>query len=393
MTPSPIAPVSRALLVAGIVLIAFNLRPSLAAVGPLVGSIRFSTGLGSAALGLLTTLPLLAFAVVSPFASLVTRRFGFEATLAGVLALLTAGTLLRMVPSTLLLFAGTLLLGIAIAFGNVLLPSLVKRDFPHRTGSMTSLYSSTMGLGATLAAGVSVPLAQAVGWRGALGAWTLPAALALLVWLPQLRTRTLPRAGGGLLRSLRDLGRSGLAWQVALFLGLQSLTFYVLLAWLPDIVQSRGMDAERAGWMLALSQGTGMLGTLFIPTWAGRRHEQRGIVALLAALEAVGLVGLVFPGTTLVPLWVSLIGFALGGTFGLALLLIVLRTADAETATELSGMAQAVGYLLAASGPTLFGFLHDLTHAWWLPILLLLAVLLAKFIAGMGAARPRVLHR
>lgn len=393
---SPSAPPSRlrrSLLLAGIVLIALNLRPALASVGPVIGAIREATGLSNVALGLLTTLPLLAFAVFSPLTAQVTRRLGIEGTLGAALLLLTGGILLRTLDAVPLLFLGTLLLGIAIAFGNVLLPSLVKRDFPEKSGVMTSLYSSAMGAGATIAAGVSVPLAAGLGWRGALGLWAIPAVVALLVWLPQLRARTLPRHTGSLGESFRTLGRSGLAWQVALFMGLQSFTFYVLLAWLPEILQSRGMSAEDAGWMLALSQGTGMLGSLLIPLWAGRRHEQQGIVWALGALEGVSLLGLLLPGTALAPLWVSLIGFALGGTFGLALLFIVLRTADAETATELSGLAQATGYLLAATGPALFGLLHDVLRTWWGPLLFLMLVLGGKLVAGLGAARPRLLRR
>lgn len=394
-TPVPAFDRHGALLVAGIILIAINLRPALAGVGPLIGHIRQDTGLSNPALGLLTTLPLLAFGVVSTLTSLVTRRLGIEAALAAALLALGVGTLLRAAPSVALLFTGTLLLGIAIAFGNVLLPSLVKRDFPEKTGVMTSVYSSVMGVGATIAAGISVPLADdlGLGWRWTLGGWALLAVVALVVWLPQLKDRTLPLHAGSLGQALKDLGRSKLAWYVALFMGLQSLTFYVMLAWLPEILQSRGLDSEYAGWMLALSQGTGILGTLVIPTWAERLRDQRGIVSLLAILESVSLVGLLFPGTALAPLWVALIGFALGGTFGLALLFIVLRTTDTETATELSGMAQSIGYLLAAIGPALFGFLHDLARGWTVPLLFLIAVLLGKLLAGLGAGRHQEIRR
>ncbi len=382
----------RGLLVAGIVLIALNLRVSLAGVGPLVGDIRAGTGLSNTALGLLTALPLLAFGVVSTLTPLATRRLGLEGTLAAALLLLAAGTGLRALPSVALLFAGTVALGVAIACGNVLLPALVKRDFPGHTGVMTSLYSSAMGVGATVAAGVSVPLAAALGWRGSLGAWAVPALVAFVVWLPQLRAHTRPRQGGSLRASLAHLGRSALAWQVALFMGLQSMTFYVLLAWLPDLLQSRGVDAAYAGWLLALSQGVGIFGTLLVPTWAGRLYDQRLPVALLLLLETVGIGGLLLPGTTLAPFLVGLIGFALGGTFGLSLLFIVLRAPDTETATELSGVAQSVGYLLAATGPIVFGLLHDVTDAWTVPLVFLLLVIGGKVAMGLGAARRREIH-
>lgn len=378
----------RSLLVAGIVFIALNLRPALTGVGPLIGDIRQDTGLSNAALGLLTTLPLLAFGVISALTPLVTRRLGLERTLAASLLLLTAGILLRAVPSVALLFTGTILLGIAIAFGNVLLPSLVKRDFPNHTGIMTSVYSSSMGAGATVAAGISVPLALEFGWRGSLAAMAVPAMIALAAWLPQLRFRTLPQTTKTLPESLRDLGRSSVAWQVAFFMGLQSLTFYVILAWLPEILQSRGLDASYSGWMLALSQGTGILGTMLVPTWAGRLRNQRSIIWVLGVLEGVSLLGMFSTVESLIPLWVSMIGFVLGGTFGLALLFIVLRTSDTETATELSGMAQSIGYLMASAGPILFGYLHDVARGWTIPILFLVVILIAKIVTGLGAGRP-----
>lgn len=381
---------SKFLLIAGIVLIAINLRPALAGVGPLIGAIRDTTGLSNTMLGLLTTLPLLAFGVVSMFTSIFTRRFGIEGTIAGALALLTIGIVLRVFPSTVALFGGTLLLGIAIAFGNVLLPSLVKRDFPEKTGPMTSMYSSMLGIGAAAAAGVSVPLASDLnlGWHWSLGVWALLSLVALLVWLPQLSRQTLPRHTRSFKKSMSDLGHSKLAWNVALFMGLQSLAFYVILAWLPEILQDRGIDPNTAGWLLSLSQGTGVLGTLVIPIWAEKVNDQRNLVWFLVVLELVSLGGLMVPESFLVGIWASLIGFSLGGSFGLALLFIVLRTKNTETATELSGMAQSVGYLLAATGPTLFGALHDLTCGWLIPLLMLFVVALLKISTGLVAGRP-----
>ena len=378
-------------LIAGIVLIALNLRPALAGIGPLVGTIREATGLSNTMLGLLTTLPLLAFGVLSTLTPLFTKRMGIEGTLALAMALLTGGILLRVIPTTWALFAGTLLLGIAIAFGNVLLPSLVKRDFPNHSGIMTSVYSSMLGLGATLAAGISVPLAYDLGWgwRWSLGSWASISLLAFIVWLPQLKDLTVPKQERHFLTSMKELGGSLTAWQVALFMGLQSLAFYVILAWLPEILQDRGLSASRAGWMLSLSQAMGIIGTLFIPIWAEKINDQRKLVWVLMIAEAASLIGLMFPDPFLVSLWVSLIGVALGGSFGLALLFIVLRSSNSETATELSGMAQSIGYLLAAIGPTLFGAMHDLTEAWFIPLLFLLIIVGAKLVFGLGAARPQ----
>lgn len=379
------------LLIAGIVLIAINLRPALASVGPLVGTIRASTGLSNTMLGLITTLPLLAFGVLSTLTPLFSRRLGIEGTLALAMGLLTGGILLRVIPANWALFAGTLILGIGIAFGNVLLPSIVKRDFPNHTGIMTSVYSSMLGLGATLGAGLSVPLAHSLnwGWRWSLGSWAALSLIALIIWLPQLKNLTVPKNDRSFRGSMKKLGSSKTAWQVAFFMGLQSLAFYVVLAWLPEILQDRGLSASKAGWMLSLSQGMGIVGTFLIPTWAEKIDDHRKIVWILMISEAVSIVGFMFPDPFLVGLWASVIGITLGGSFGLALYFIVLRSSDSQTATELSGMAQSVGYLLAAIGPTLFGAMHDLTQAWFVPLLFLLVIVGVKLIFGLGAGKPQ----
>ena len=380
----------RVLLLAGILLIALNLRAGLAGVGPLVGDIRNATGLTNTALGFLTTLPLIAFGVVSAVTPVVSRRLGVDRSLALALALIGAGALTRSFAPVILLFGGTLALGTGIALGNVLLPVVVKRDFPRRASSMTSLYSSGMGVGAMLAAGLSVPIARSIGWRGSLAIWSVPAAIALLTWLLHLsrRGRSRDEWGSGA-RTPRPLGRSLLAWQVAAYMGIQSFTFYIVLAWLPDLLQSRGMGAAAAGWMLALSQATGIAGSALVPLLAGRFHDHRRIVWCLGAVESIALVGLsVARLASLDVVWVSLLGFVLGGTFALSLLFLVVRAADAEASAELSGMAQSAGYLIAATGPATFGLLIDVTGGWTLPSALLVIALVTKLAAGLRAARP-----
>lgn len=378
------------LLIVGIIFIAINLRPALASVGPLVEDIRRATGLSNALLGLLTTLPLIAFGVVSTLTPLFTRRFGIGGTLLGAMALLAVGIGIRSIDWIPALYLGTLLFGIAIALGNVLLPSLTKRNFEGNSGFVTSLYSSFMALGASLAAGLSVPLADdaGLGWRGSLSVWALLAAAAFFVWMPQVPKLKKSKPKQGFLDAMKKLTRSRLAWQVALFMGLQSMTFYIVLAWLPAIIQGRGHDATFAGWMLSLSQATGILGSIAVPTWAGKKKDQRGIVAVLVALEIIALLGLLFPQWGLIPLWMSLIGFVLGGTFGLALLFLIMRSHDTEGATELSGMAQSIGYVIAATGPVIFGSIYDWTGGWTYPLLFLFLVAALKLLMGLGAGRP-----
>ncbi|SMP61613.1 MFS transporter, CP family, cyanate transporter [Neorhodopirellula lusitana] len=381
------------LLLCGVLLIALNLRPALASVGPLVEDIRLTTGLSSLQLGLLTTIPLIAFAVISTLTPLFTRRFGIGGTLLGALVMLAAGIGLRSLPSIAGLYFGTVLLGISITFGNVLLPGITKRNFARNSGFVTSLYSSAMTLGAGLAAGLSVPMATdlQLGWRGSLAVWAIPALLALIVWFPQVGRLTKSVPTRSFIKGMQDLGGSRLAWQVALFMGLQSLTFYALLAWLPSILMHRGHDAAFSGWMLSLSQAVGIVGSLIVPTWAGSKSDQRSIVVFLMTIESAGLVGLMIGPAGWVVAWVSLIGFVLGGSFGLALLFIVVRSKDAESATELSGMAQSIGYLIAATGPMIFGSLFDFSGGWSYSLVFLLGVGAVKLVVGMGAGAPRTL--
>jgi MFS transporter, CP family, cyanate transporter len=378
------------LLILGIVLLAANLRPALTGVAPLIGQIRADTGMSNGEAGLLTTLPLLAFGLLSPVAPRVARRFGMERVLLAGLLVLVAGILLRWAGAVAALFLGTVVLGAAIAVANVLLPSLVKREFPEQAGLMTSVYSTSLGISAAFAAGVSVPLAQlaGIGWRGALAVWAIPALLAGVAWLPQLGRSDRPadpspRGSPG----VRDLWRSPLAWQVTLFMGLQSLAYYVTLTWLPEILQAEGMGAARAGWMLGLSQAVAIVTMFLAPMIAGRRPSQRGVVVVAVGTSGVGALGLLVAGSTASTLWVVLLGLGQGASFSLALTFFALRSPDPGHAAALSGMAQSVGYLLAAGGPVLFGVLRDVTGAWKVPLALLLTVTVCMMVAGIGAAR------
>jgi CP family cyanate transporter-like MFS transporter len=392
MTPVNNKSLKRGLLAAGILVIAFNLRPGLASIGPLVNAIQNSTGLSSSFAGLLTTLPLLAFGIISMFTAAFTRRWSIETIIAAALGLLMIGLLMRVIPSLAALFIGTFLMGTGIAFGNVLIPSLIKRDFPDKSEKMTSLYTGILAIGTSVAAGISFPAAQYIGWRWALGIWAIPALIALIVWAPQLRhIKKQENHSRRFIQSIKHLGKNSLAWQVAIFMGLQSLTFYVILAWLPNILQARGMSPSKAGLIFSIAEAMGIFGSLLFPALAEKVKNQQILIGAVVILEVISLLGLIFPAIPFVTLWALLIGFELGGSFSLALLFIVLRTSSTETATELSGMAQSVGYLLAACGPAIIGFVFDLSHTWTLPLILLLVVLVFKCIAGLGAARPQAI--
>ena len=382
---------TRTLLLAGILLVAINLRPALSSIGPLIEMIREDLRLTETLLGLLTSLPLIAFGVVSTMTPLFTKRFGIGITLLGALILLALGIGIRSIGDVFGLYLGTILLGIAIAFGNVLLPALIKRNFPTRAGFVTSLYSAIMSLGAAIAAGLSVPLAidLNLGWRGSMSVWAVLAIIAIIIWLPNIKriNKTPPRRSFG--EAMKKLSGSLLVWKLAIYMGLQSFVFYVILAWLPALLIDRGFDPYYAGWMLSLSQATGILGALIVPIWAGSQKDQRLVILILTALETIAFLGLLIPGMGWTEVWIGLIGMVLGGTFGLALLLIVLRSKDAETATELSGIVQSIGYLIAGTGPFIVGAIYDLTHMWSYALILLIIVGILRVVISLDIGKDR----
>jgi MFS transporter, CP family, cyanate transporter len=387
------APPRPLLLAAAIVVVAINLRASITAVGPIIDDIRADLGLSSAAAGLLTTLPVLAFAGASPVAVPLSRRIGIERTLAGALALLLGGILLRVTGPTWAAFAGTALLGVAIAAGNVLLPALVKRDLPTRIGPVTSLYVTLMVAFAGIASTISVPLADDadLGWRGALAVWAVPAAVGLVVWLPRAARSRPPAlgAGEGRLRPTR-MRRSAIAWWVTAYMGLQSFAFYVLVAWFPDLLQDDGVPAATAGALMGVMQGASLLATIAVPVLATRSASQRRLVFASSALGIFAAAGLVVAPGDLALLWTLAVGIAGGSTLSLSLAFFVLRTRDGADAAALSGMAQSIGYAFAATGPFAFGALHDATDSWTAPSIVLLIVWALILVAGMAAGRPRV---
>ncbi len=376
------------LLVLGILLIASNLRAPITAVGPLVGTIIEDTHMSNTMAGLLTTLPLLGFAALSPLAPKLARQFGTEATLLAALFILTLGIILRSVPSVASLFLGTAMLGLAIAAGNVLLPSLIKREFPHRIGLFTGSFTLTMSIWAAIASGVSVPIAQGLGygWRVALLCWAGLSVITFMVWFRQLR-HTPPKVPMKVIKAWSPLWHSKVAWQVTLFMGLQSIAFYSAIAWLPEVLYDKGISLSHAGWMLSMMQFISLPAAFGVPLLAARLPNQRGIVTVTAILYIVGYTGLLSGHTEWLTLSILMLGLAQGSSISLALTLFGLRSTNAHQAAELSGMAQSIGYLLAAGGPILFGFFHDLTHSWNTSLLFLLTVSILQFIVGLGAGR------
>jgi CP family cyanate transporter-like MFS transporter len=382
------------LLAAGMILLAINLRPAAASVGPLIHRIRHDTGLSGTGAGVLTTLPVLCFGALAPLAPALARRFGSQVALAGTLILLLLGLLIRVVPGTALLFAGTALAGTAIAVGNVLLPVMVSRSFPERAGFMTGLYAAALIGFAALAAGVTVPIANWLGggWRTGLVIWAAPVAVALAVWLIALRGRRGGAPAGDAheqMRGARMLMRSRLAWAVTLFFGIQSASFYATLAWLPSIFESHGASEAKAGLLLSLTLIVGVGTALTVPPTAARLRQQRGLVLVFTGFIAAGWIGILAAPMSAPYLWAVLLGIGQNACFPLALTLIVLRAGSVATTSALSTLVQSVGYGLAAFAPLAIGALHDITNSWTAPLVVLLVLVAPQALVGYAAGADR----
>ncbi|GAB1509517.1 MFS transporter [Actinophytocola sp. KF-1] len=372
-------------MIAGFLLLAANLRAALTSVGPVLETIRADIGLTAGEAGFIGTLPLLTFAVVSPQVPRLARRLGTDRLLWLALALLAAGIVLRSLPVSGLLWVGTVLLGAAIAAGNVLMPSLIKRDFPDHVSAVTGVYTAVIGIVASTAAGVAVPMADALpgGWRTALGVWAGFVLIALAVWTPRLsrRNQVVPEVSKG-----ATPWRSLLAWECAVFMALSATGFYTVLSWYPSILVSYGTTPATAGWLLFAYQIIGVLMSVVVPLLLVRLRDQRAVACTSSLLAMAGYLGLlVAPDLALV--WVLVTGIGAGALFFLALAFFSLRAADPRSSAALSGMGQSIGYLVAAVGPTLFGALHDATGGWRVPLSVLVGVAAAHALIGLRAGR------
>lgn len=386
----------KGLLLAGILLIAANLRAPFTGLPPLLGFLEDAFSLGTTAASALTTLPLLAFAAVSPFSARVARALGLERALFVAMGVVAAGIALRSVGPLWSLYAGTGLIGMGIAVGNVLLPSLLKRDFPYHIAALTGAYALSMGVAAALLSGLAVPMADRWGWSGSLAAFIVLPLAALVVWATQLKApvrqpaaaagpQTPPAAGV-------PIWRAGLAWQVTLFFGLNSTIYYIGIGWLPAILTEAGMSPERAGSVHGVLQFATAVPGLVLGLVLRHIYDQRLPAAGSALMSAVALAGFII-APQLALLWSSLFGLGTGSGIIMGLSFIGLRTGSAQQAASLSGMAQSIGYSLAAAGPPAMGLLHDALGSWQVP--LGICVMLALVIAAMGmlAGRDRRIEK
>ncbi|UVL62628.1 CynX/NimT family MFS transporter [Pseudomonas sp. B21-032] len=351
------------LLLLGLVLVALNLRPALSSMAPLLGQVSDNLSLSASQAGLLTTLPVLCLGLFAPLAPVLARRFGSERVILGILLVLAAGIAVRSAFGSTGVFVGSIMAGASIGVIGVLLPGIVKRDFPKHAGTLTGVYTMALCLGAAMAAGATVPLSERLGdsWSLGLGFWLIPALLAALIWLPQARQG---HGAHHVAYRVRGLLRDPLAWQVTLYMGLQSSLAYIVFGWLPSILIGRGLSPTQAGLVLSGSVIVQLLSSLSAPWLATRGKDQRLAIVVVMLMALAGLFGCLYAPLEGLWGWAIVLGLGQGGTFALALTLIVLRSKDAHVAANLSSMAQGIGYTLASMGPFAVGLVHDLTGGW-----------------------------
>jgi len=379
-----------------IILVAINLRPAITSVGPLIGTIRDDVGFQNWSVALLTSLPLIAFMLISPIAPRIANRLTTERALTIGLLILIIGISLRSISLVSTLFFGTFLIGSGIAICNVLLPSIIQDKFPLKVALMTSLYTTFMTLFATIASGVSIPLADGanLGWQKTLLFWILPAIAGFILWIV-IVIKTKPTRTESVKDSKRSntndkIWKEPLAWFVTLFMGFQSFMFYVMLSWLPEMVQFYGMDKSGAGFMLSYFQLLGIPASFFIPMIAIRMQNQRPIIIVVNIAFLLGLIlFLLYPTTLGFVIATTLLGIGSGSNFALALTFLSIRAKNPQDVAKLSGMAQSFGYFIAAVGPIFIGYLFDLTANWTVPLYVLIGIVTTIIIFGLQAGKNR----
>ncbi|WP_196073227.1 MFS transporter [Nakamurella alba] len=387
-------PSGRALLVAtAVVLLAAALRPPVNALGAVIPELRDDTGLNGAAAGLLLALPTLCFAVIGFAAPVTARRLGTHRTVQWSLVALTVGQLVRVLPGPVALFGGSTLALAGVAMANVLLPGLVRLHFPHHIPAMTAVWTTVMSAGGAVATGVTLPAERALGgdWRLGIGMWAALSAVTLLPWLMLGGRRARPvHATRAIGPGIVAVARTRLGWMLAGYFGTQALQAYVIFGWLPELLIDQGMTDTRATAYVSILGVVAVLISAVVP-FLLKVLPTVVVIAGMAGCYLTGYVGLLVAPVGPAALWCVLIGLGTGA-FPVALTLVALRARTQAGTTALSGFTQSIGYLIASSGPVLFGFLHDLSGAWDAPLLLLCGLLLVHLGFGLLAARPRIVE-
>lgn len=380
------------LVAVAIALAALNLRTAITSVGPVLDEVTSGLGMSAVGAGLLTTLPVLCFALLGGLTPTLARRLGSHHLLVYALSALTLGLVARaLAPEPWLFLALSVVALTGGAIGNVILPALVKQHFPHRVGLMTTVYTTGLAVGTAIAAAVTVPLEEATGeWRVAIGVYALFGLVAVLPWLLVLRHE--PATGGsGRAIGPRRVLSTGLGWQGVVYFGTQSSIAYIMFGWFAQMLRDQGMDAQSAGVMLAYLTALGIPMSLVLPTLIVRVRDQRPFVVLFVVAYLAGFIGLWISPLSGTWVWTTLIGVGMG-SFVLALTIFAVRTRTAEGTAAMSASSQSLGYLLGGAGPFLFGMLHEVSGGWHAPMIMITGIVVINLAVGLLVGRPRYLE-
>lgn len=382
----------RALVLLGIVVLAFNLRPAAVSVGPVLDEISDGLAMNPTQTGLLTTLPVLCFATVGALAPRISGLLGVHRTTLAALVLVSVGLFLRPrvdEPAAFLALSFVALAGMAVA--NVLLPSLVKLHFPDRVGLLTALYSTALAVGLTSASVFTVPFSGEdangfLDWRHGLVTWAFTAVVAALPWIALVRhdRRT---AGDPAAFGTGAVARTRIGWLMAVFFGLQSLQAYSIFGWTAQVFRDAGFSAHDAGLLLGATTGISIPLSFVIPALTAKLRDPRILLTAVMACYPVGYLGLILAPADGALAWAVFLGIGTC-TFPFILTLIGMRSRTPGGTAALSGFTQSVGYLIAVVGPFGVGALYGASDGWTLPLSILLALCVPQYLVGLAAARP-----
>ncbi len=383
------------MLIAGIIFVAFNMRIPITSVGPVVDLIKTEYALSNSVAGLITTIPLLVFVAVSPFVAKIIACFGYGKTMMSGLLVLVIGEVLRSFAGVVGLFVGTAFIGVGIAVANVLLPAVIKLKFPQKVGMMTSVYTTSMGIFSSIGAGLSYPLASdyGLGFQNAFAMLIPIAVVAMIVWLPQLRVPKEVVSVKNEVVSSGSIWKSKHAWAITIFMGLQSLLYFTMVAWLPTILQSKGISAAAAGNIATAFQLAPIPISFFVPIIASKLKKQSPIAVVISAFFFIGTSLILFTSNSIaITIGVIIFSFGTGCSLSYAISLFSLKTKSAKRAGELSGMAQTAGYFLAAFGPVTIGAIYDILKSTEVVLILFLVVSIGILLIGSIAGGDKYIE-
>ncbi|PAF54469.1 hypothetical protein BKH42_00735 [Helicobacter sp. 13S00482-2] len=376
----------------GIIFITLNLRGPITAVGPIIEIIKEHYRLSNSLAGFITTLPLLAFAIFSP----IVARFRYVTMMLYGLLFIFFGEIVRSYFAESGLFVGTLIMGIGIAIANVLLPSIIKAGFPKTFGKIMSIYSLVLVISAAIGAGISVPLTLSLnlGWKNTLALWAIIAVIAIILWIPQLGGRRRYKNQKRNINEMTPIYKYATSWWITFFMGTQSLIFYSIIAWFPSILIEKGFDIHFASNMTLLYQVCSMPIALVAPIMVARiRNKHKHVLTSFLCLMYAFAFGILFFYNSLFAMLIATIflAFPMGGMFGIALLFVSTKASHPQKVARLSGMAQSLGYLIAALGPIFLGFIYDLSHSWNIPLIVFVCLTVLLIFFGYKANNSKVI--